>query len=74
MHTHCVTTRRWWGGNGKHEAPRKQTAHMTIGIVCDQVESKVYGAAKCLGGHCPRDDARRGGGGEGGDVVVPACA
>ena len=46
LHTQSVTTRRRCGRNGKHEAPRELTAHRSIGIAADQVESKVSGAVR----------------------------
>ena len=44
--TQSVTTRRRCGRNGKHEAPCELSAHESIGIAADQVESTVSGAAR----------------------------
>ena len=48
--TQSVTTRRRCGRNGKHEAPCELSAHESIGIAADQVESTVSGAARGGGG------------------------
>ena len=41
LHTQSITTRRRCGRNGKHEAPRKLSAHREIGIAAYQVETTV---------------------------------
>ena len=41
--TECHNPPKVWTHNGKHEAPRKLSAHRGTGIAADQAESKVSG-------------------------------
>ena len=46
LHKQSVTTRRRFGFNSKHEAPRELSGHRGIGIAADDVASNVSRVAK----------------------------